>query len=270
MANSSFESGWNTDPLIQVLEIRDKDAVEAEPIAWVMIERQETSQRDAQNVIQQATIRIHYHSILQKNNFQSNVKGYFDGSYSKNNNAVSLTSPTMARGAVCIDLDGLRGQRIGTYLMNQIVTWALQWPDASVNAIGLSSSQGDDENKTRRNWFYEQFGIKFNYSDSHHRGGTSHPMQVRALTPVDAWAKNIKVMTIFEYLENVLTSNKNAKSELMLKERAIDGYSKREKEAQANPIRWCLKQIWLKNIVFGFWVGILVLFSTMIWLAATK
>lgn len=39
---------------------------------------------------------------------------------------------SLVGGELFLDPDELRGQRIGTYLMNEIVTWAQQWPEAPV------------------------------------------------------------------------------------------------------------------------------------------
>ena len=50
MALPSFDSDWKSGervkPRICVLEIRDRDKPESDPIAWLFIERQETCRRD--------------------------------------------------------------------------------------------------------------------------------------------------------------------------------------------------------------------------------
>lgn len=56
--------------------------------------------------------------------------------------------------------DGIpRGAHIGTYLLDEVVRWARQWPAAQVRQISLSSVDGGDDNRERRNQLYEQFGI---------------------------------------------------------------------------------------------------------------
>ena len=119
---------------------------------------------------------------------------------------VSLTSPAMGSGAVFLDLPGLEGQRIGTYLFNEIVTWAQQWPDATVQGVRLEAGQSHGENKARRNWFYEQFGLVFDYSDPEHKSGRSQPMLVKNLIPVDAWKQNIRERRMQEYMAERLYS----------------------------------------------------------------
>lgn len=55
----------------------------------------------------------------------------------------------------------LQGRRIGTWVMDEIVSWAKQWPDALIEPIKLSKQQATDDNKLRRNRFYNQFGFQF-------------------------------------------------------------------------------------------------------------
>lgn len=49
--------------------------------------------------------------------------------------------------------------------MNEIVEWVQHWPEESVDGIKLLARQAKDDNKARRNWFYEQFGLVFDYID---------------------------------------------------------------------------------------------------------
>lgn len=55
----------------------------------------------------------------------------------------------------------LQGRRIGTWVMDEIVSWAKQWPDARVEPIRLQQPQATHDNKLRRNRFYNQFGFQF-------------------------------------------------------------------------------------------------------------
>ena len=192
MALPSFDNGWregqSVKPRILVLEIKDKDRPDdkAKALGWVLVEREETYRRDPRDgTIYEASIRLSYQRITAKFSHRDGGKGRFDGSYSRNFNAVSLTSTSMSKGAVFLDLPGLDGQRIGTYLMNEIFQWVQQWPEATVNGIELLAGQGHGDNKARRNWFYEQFGLVFDYTDPEHREGRSRPMLAGALVKVD-------------------------------------------------------------------------------------
>src|SRR5690606_42007148 len=64
-------------------------------------------------------------------------------------NTVTLTSTiAWSEGGVFLDLPGLAGQRIGTYLMNEIVRWVQQWPSATVASIKLDAGQARSEEHT--------------------------------------------------------------------------------------------------------------------------
>lgn len=109
---------------------------------------------------------------------------------------ISLTGAGAVPGAITIaDLGtDLKGQHIGTYLMNRMVRWAKQWPGAALNPITLLASDGRGPNRLRRNRFYEQFGIAFEYEDVEQRGGRSRPMlaaELREVDPKSTWGVNI-------------------------------------------------------------------------------
>ncbi|ENY6785113.1 hypothetical protein ACF1CY_002577 [Providencia rettgeri] len=107
---------------------------------------------------------------------QSNA-GDFQAYYNKDSNEVSLTNRD-------VFLKAERGIRIGSLLMSCVIEWARQWPNAAVIPIGLSdidATNNMSENKNRRNRFYEQFGIKFEYKDANKTSGRSKNMFVSDL-----------------------------------------------------------------------------------------
>ena len=53
--------------------------------------------------------------------------------------------------------------------------------------------------KSRRNWFYEQFGLVFDYTDPEHREGRSRPMLAGALVKVETWKQNITEHRMLDY-----------------------------------------------------------------------
>lgn len=219
MAMPSFDRSWrerqSVKPRILVLEIRDKERVEEPPLGWIVVEREEVYVRDPlDGQICEATIRLSYRRITARPSSYESGHGEFNGSYWRFFNAVSLTSSSMASGAVCLDLPELYGQRVGTYLMNEIVEWVKQWPDASVNPIKLLIGQARGDNKARRNWFYEQFGLRFDYHDSGKREGVSLPMQVRELSIVETWKSNIVEHKMFDYLAERLDAVESAQSKV--------------------------------------------------------
>ncbi|MBM3074182.1 hypothetical protein [Lelliottia sp. RWM.1] len=250
MALPSFDNGWregqSVKPRILVLEIKDKDRPDDKALGWVLVEREETYRRDPRDgTIYEASIRLSYQHITAKFSHRDGGKGRFDGSYSRNFNAVSLTSTSMSKGAVFLDLPGLDGQRIGTYLMNEIVQWVQQWPEATVNGIELLAGQGHGDNKARRNWFYEQFGLVFDYTDPEHREGRSRPMLAGALVKVETWKQNITEHRMLDYLAAVLYAEERATSELQARDRACAQLIAEQRRAEARPVRWALRRLYI-------------------------
>lgn len=266
MALPSFTGDWvngnRTKPRIQVLEIRDPKQPEGEPVAWLLVEREEHFERwDRDNTIHKASIRLSYEEILPRPSLRDRRRGSFDGSYSKLFNSVSLTSSSTDRGAVFLDLAGLEGHRIGTYLMNEIVAWVRQWPEAAVNTIHLRSEQAVGENTERRNRFYERFGIEFDYSDPEHHAGHSKPMQASALKPVNSWEKNITEHSMFDYLGGVLYAREKAVNQVADKVRAIEYLKDTLAQAEAHPVRWALKVLFYQYAGVAGGIAILSLFA---------
>lgn len=110
----------------------------------------------------------------------------FEASYHHTHKAVSLTNHSLSEGFVLLDDLGVVGDRLGTYLMNRIVGWVKHWPEAEVWPIHLREGQASGQNKERRNRFYEQFGIRFDFDDpSTRESGRSHPMKVHELVQID-------------------------------------------------------------------------------------
>lgn len=102
-----------------------------------------------------------------------------------------------------LDLAYLRGFHLGTYLQDEVVRWAKQWPNAAIRRISLSPVDSQDENRERRNRFYEQFGIQFDYADGR-KSGTSKPMQASELRPVDSsvWQQDITERGLVDFMRD--------------------------------------------------------------------
>lgn len=245
MTLPSFDNGWSngscTKPRIQVLEIRHRERPDGVPISWILVEREEIFHGG--DSVHKATICLSYQQILPKYAQAANRKGSFVGSYSKPFNLVSLTSLSVGKGGVFLDLPGLEGHRIGTYLLNEIVTWAQQWPEAAVNQVSLIADQGLGDNKERRNRFYEQFGLRFDYCDATRREGRSLPMVVKELTTTKAWAQNITERKVDEYLAGLLLTEEKTAMELKLRTQLLAERNAELNEAESKPFRWFLKTL---------------------------
>ena len=152
---------------------------------------------------------------------------------------------TLSSGGVFMDLEGLKGQRITTFFMNEIVEWVKQWADATVASITVLEDHGrDPENRARRNRLYEQFGLEFDYEDELCQGGKSRPMLVAALTPTPAWSENIRVLSVFDYLSDALYAGDRAAIDLLQKSVAFENVRARLADAERTPLRWALRQLW--------------------------
>lgn len=270
MALSSFERTWRgrqeIKPRIVVLEIRDKERVEDPALGWVVVEREETYVCDGdKGEICEASIRLSYRTITARRSSYEYGSGQFCGSYSRHFDAVSLTSSSMAKGAVCLDLPEFKGQRIGTYLMNEIVQWVQQWPQAEVNSIELLRGQARGDNKARRNRFYEQFGLRFDYTDSGQREGFSRPMQVKGLTVVNAWEQNIREHRMFDYLGERMDALDSAELELGARKQANEYLKEELKKAESRPLRWALRRFYILHSGLMTAGLVLAVFAGVFW-----
>jgi len=182
----SLDTEWKDSPSLPprifILEVRHEDRPDSSPSDWLLVERQEQVDCLTDGSPAEARIRISFRKLNSTGARGPSECGFFDGRYSKGlgeqADMVSLTG-----GAIMMPYP-MRGKGIGTFFMNEIVKWAKQWPDAEVRRISLSPVDGSSENKDRRNRFYEQFGLRFSYSDPDLRGGVSKPMLVSGLHPV--------------------------------------------------------------------------------------
>lgn len=244
MTLPSLDDGWRNGqrikPRILVLEVRPREQPEAEPIAWLLVEREETFRCDPQDGrVYEATIRLSYRRITAKGERMPGKSGFFEGSYSGVSQSVSITG-----SAVFLDPAELRGNRVGTYLMSEIVLWAKRWPDAKVRRVELVIGQADEGNKVRRNRFYERFGLVFDYSDAEQKEGRSRPMPARLLTSVDTWRQNITERPVMDYLSDLLRSQTRTALALQQRTQAVESLVAEQRRLYAHPVRWVLRTLY--------------------------
>lgn len=274
MTLPSFNRPRLGTPRIYVLEVRDQNKPENFPIAWLLVEREESRRMSEPAKVREASIRLSYEVFGPM--FSKGVRpfGTFSGGYyvdTEGKPCVSLTSSSGDRGAVHLDPVDLRGHRVGTYFMNEIVRWARQWPDATVRPVELLASDAGADNKARRNRFYEQFGLNFDYHDDENRAGLSRPMAARNLTPVTEWEtptkvwKNLRVRDTRDFIGELLEGREQMLFELSDRARAVKDDCYELRQAELAPIRWAFKRVW-----FLHWFGITCLamaaFATLFWL----
>lgn len=252
MTLPAFDTSWDErkypKPRILMLEVRDKNQPQGKALGWVVVEREETYQHAPNDqTVSKATICLSYARITADSTQMDLRRLEFQGCYSQYSHAVSLTSTCLWEGAVFLDLPGLEGQRIGTYLMNEVVLWAQQWPEATVQSIKLQRSEAYPENKARRNRFYEQFGLVFDYADRDHAEGKSRPIQAGSLTPVETWRANIVEHRMIEYLGRTLRAERNIQFELQNRARAITKLAAELQHAETHPVRWAVHRLYLQH-----------------------
>lgn len=254
MSIPSFEQKWSgggwTRPRIYLLEVRDRKRLDEPPIAWLVVEREEKYRCDPRNnEILEASIRLSYERLGARGSFSSDSKGFFSGGYSRGfaeRPRVSLTSPTVSDGAVFLDLPQLYGQGIGSYIMNEIVNWVRQWPEAEVAQIRLLEGQAHAINKERRNRFYEQFGLVFDYLNADHREGISRPMPASSLQPIGTVKANLREVELRGFITEVMTTNERESLELRSLKDAFSDLWEAVKAAQRRPMLWALRLLWTR------------------------
>jgi GNAT superfamily N-acetyltransferase len=273
MTIPSLASGWRdgrmTTPRIYVLEIRKPDKTEAVPVAWLLVERQETYRLDERDQsVSEATIELTFQLPRPKHRRETPTRAAFSASYHAigcDGPSISLTSHSRGRGAVYVDPASLRGYRVGTYLMNEIVLWTQQWPHATVNSIELLEGQAYEQNKARRNRFYEQFGLIFDYRDRDRREGLSRPMLAGELTPVDTWKTNLRKLKADEFLGDLLFERDDLASELKHRKSLIDQLDDERRRAENRPFWWAIRQLWARHGSAVAIVGTMIGFGVLAW-----
>ncbi len=273
-----FVNGRRAKARVQVLEVFDRKARDktGRPVAVLIVEREEAYRRDEANgPIVEASIRLAYRRVPELGDCHLDARGTFDAGYrmTPEKPRVSLTSSnstTVAcggHGAVFVNPDDLCGLRVGTYLMNEVVIWARQWPDAEVNAIKLQADMASTSNKDRRNRFYEQFNIQFDYVEIGRESGLSRPMLASELTPVDAWKQNINEIEVLPYIGRLIDDELAATSELQFRDRAVGDLHAELRMAKSRPVRWALGQLFSRHGErLAVW-AVVVVFGLLTWFA---
>ncbi|WP_323989553.1 hypothetical protein [Nguyenibacter sp. L1] len=150
--------------------------------------------------------------------------------------------------------------------MNQIVSWACQWPDADVNPITLFAHQANGDNKIRRNRLYQQFGIVFDFADSDFAAGVARPMRARQLTPWRAMPANLTVLAIDAFMdEQQARVDELLLANLTLRRRHA---SCRDELSRAidHPVAFTLTTLWYRHSTALFIVAGILMLLLLYWL----
>lgn len=174
-------------PTIFILKVAPGSKWQRETV--LLVNRDEQKHYFKDGPLEKAWITFHYQVIEPGGSGSSGPEcREFSAAYhcgaSGGNPQVCLTHTSVDSGGYCIiDIEELKSRGVGTYFMNLIIRWVQQWPDADVRPVELKSSDATPENLKRRNRFYEQFGICFDYSSASRKSGMARPMKAGELTP---------------------------------------------------------------------------------------
>ncbi|KQW01254.1 hypothetical protein [Rhizobacter sp. Root1221] len=234
-------------PRLRVLEVRSRVAPDALPIASVLVERQEAvTYSGPGGSVCTSSIHLHYERLL-----PGHAVGTGNGCFAAHcvqtpdgAATVKLCAAATAGDAVFLDLPGLEGNRIGTYLMNEIVEWAARWPMAEVGCIELDAGLAIGENHARRNRFCEQFGLEFDFADADRREGLSLPIRAGALNPVHTWRDNIRERDARQHVADILLDLGEVRRERDHALRVNEALATQLGHAKARPVRWALTRMW--------------------------
>lgn len=163
-----------------------------------------------------------------------------------------------ANGFIIVE-DPWKGLRIGTYMMNQVVAWALNnYPTYQPTGINLLIYQADEENKERRNRFYRQFGFQFNWNDSERKTGSLDPtLKVSDLNTVEKWKERIEVMSLTEGLASVFRESDNNRMNAKCADQSIQYANEARGRAEDRvKLAYARNKIWgALGVVLGIFIA---------------
>jgi GNAT superfamily N-acetyltransferase len=223
-----------TGPAV-VLIVRPRNDLNGTVLAELVVQRFEVDPFEGRGGSDDRKLTLSYLVVGGSNLSSGVLKGDFRASYDSGMKIVSLTSHVLYGGALDLTLPGLEGHGIGTYLMNTIVWWAKQFPsDTAVNTITLRPGQAIGHNKARRNRFYEQFGIEFDYADPvTQETGESRSMSVSGLNPREKWSYNVVEENIAEYMRQRNVTCEKAETRVRYAEEEVGRLRSTLKEERA-------------------------------------
>lgn len=222
----------NTQPTsLRIIEIIDPASGE-DTVFRLLVTREQSGNADVQSIILRYFELEAGAGVLAAHPFSGHYRRSADGI-----EHVSLTG-----GSVGLSAAYLRGHRLGTYLQDEVVRWARQWPNAIVQPIALSDTDAYAQNKSRRNRYYEQFGISFDYTDSDCGSGVSRPLRVCDLTPVSpvVWQKSIKEYDLVDYLRRYSAEKLKLLRDIQKLQANIDFQQQVIRDSQARPFKWAM------------------------------
>ena len=244
-------------PPVYVLKVLRRATYSTQEMLFV-VHREEVVTNFPCGTLKRRVLRFRYREIGLSQPFGHDggaFEAYYEPSFSGRtcDDRISLTG-----GSVMIPHLKHRGIHLGTYFMNQVVAWARQWPDVMVKSILISPGDGYEENRERRNRFYEQFGLVFNYSDAGHCGGSSVSIPAGLLNLTRTWRDNITEYRLEDYLGELLRERDQLTLDLQNARDSAAMWMRDFKYAQARPLVWGIGTF-IRNVFRKYWVIIVFL-----------
>lgn len=241
----SKQRGWDF-PRIFVLAVRDKNNPSSDNVVHVVVEIEEKIVH-LDNEVWEAFLTISY-SLITSDRVMTG--GSFLSSYHRRykepNGMVSLSSHGYGHGAVFLDLPGLSGNRVGSFLMHVVVRWLKQWPLASVHPIELLPEDAIGRNGPRRNAFYQNIGLEFDGLENQVERVYSKPTTVENLIINESWKQNIEVVSMADFILQNTAQVKSLQSKLEVQTAIADSERREVIRLEKQSLLHCLKRLWWK------------------------
>ncbi|MBE5212561.1 GNAT family N-acetyltransferase [Pectobacterium sp. A535-S3-A17] len=175
------------------------------------------------------------------------------------NNVIVSETISLTCGSLGIWHNDYKGNRLGRWLFNEIVTWAKQWPNADVNSIRLGPADATEDNLERRNKMYTGAGLEFDDDDNENRTGRSREMKASKLIVLSSWKKenggNITLQDFDDYINELIKENESLKREMKNKKLRINSLNQKLSIMESKTIKGILRRtsrsiIKFLNIIF--------------------
>lgn len=216
---------------------------------WVLVEKQEHFERDEAGEVVRAKLCVRYWSLNDDVEHSDQPNGEFPAMYDREENGVSLSSFSLwGGGYIVIEPARLQGRGLGTYLMNEVITWVKQWPAAYVRQIELPKGEGPGTPAQRsRIRFYWQFGLLFDFPNVTPVVGVARPMLVRELTLAPVLVDAITRHSVIEFGRTHIGNERQRGWEINSLSRNLESERQTVNEAYRHPIIWALKRVLLDD-----------------------
>jgi len=219
----------------------------------VYLQPEETRTSDVNGHLSGATLRVYCWIILRPNpQAHRPTRGcYFDASYSARDNLAAVVDSVLF-----LDPDELRGLGLGSLMMNQIIEWVRQWPDARVKEIDIGINR---EVARRRERFYAKFGLVFAKDSSLEHSPRMLPVLVKELDTAFI-PDSLVLHNIPGILLRLANQARDTQRTLATRESALEEAIKFRKQFFSRPLCMGLKYFFQINLP---WLSILTVIGAL-------